>query len=46
MTINLFFITLSITRKNESKEVYEKNKEITRRMEGVKEREYELFRNM
>lgn len=48
MTINLFFITLtfSVSKRNQSKQEFEKNEQIQQKMEEVKEREYELFRNM
>ncbi|MGM0874350.1 MAG: YrzI family small protein [Bacillota bacterium] len=48
MTINLFFITLtlSVSKRKNSKEEFEKNQEIQRRMEQSREKEFELFRNM
>ncbi|MBM7605823.1 uncharacterized protein (TIGR02413 family) [Metabacillus crassostreae] len=48
MTINLFFITLtfSVSKRNQSKQEFEKNEQVQQKMEQLKEKEYELFRNM
>lgn len=48
MTINLFFITLtlSISKRKSSKQEFERNKEIQRRMEEMKEKQFEIFRDM
>ncbi|WP_226667301.1 YrzI family small protein [Metabacillus litoralis] len=46
MTINLFFITLTFSKRNQSKQEVEKNERVQQKMEKMKEREYELFRNM
>ncbi len=48
MTINLFFITLtlSISKRKQSKNDVQRNQEIQRRMDEVKEKQFEIFRNM
>ncbi|QGQ47350.1 YrzI family small protein [Metabacillus sediminilitoris] len=48
MTINLFFITLtlSVTKRKNSKEEIEKNLEVQRKMEQSREKVFNEFHNM
>jgi uncharacterized protein (TIGR02413 family) len=48
MTINLFFITLTLTvsKRNNSKEEFEKNLDVQRKMELSREKVFNEFHNM
>jgi|GEM_PF-6834348 len=48
MTINLFFITLtlSVSKRKQSKNDIQREQEIQRRMEEVKTKQFENFHNM
>ncbi|MBO1512230.1 YrzI family small protein [Metabacillus bambusae] len=48
MTINLFFITLtlSVSKRKNSKEEFERNLEVQKRMEQSKEKVFIEFHNM
>jgi uncharacterized protein (TIGR02413 family) len=48
MTINLFFITLtlSVSKRNNSKNDVERNQEIQKRMDEMKEKQFGIYREM
>ncbi|MEH7379863.1 YrzI family small protein [Bacillus sp. JJ1533] len=44
MTINLFFLTISISKRQRSIEEYQREERIHRLMEEMKERQYSMMR--
>ena len=44
MTINLFFLTISISKRHKSIEQYEREERVNKLMEEMKERQYSMMR--
>ncbi|MCC3356632.1 YrzI family small protein [Bacillus sp. REN16] len=44
MTINLFFLTISISKRQKSIEQYENEERVNKLMEEMKERQYSMMR--
>ncbi|MDR4889033.1 YrzI family small protein [Bacillus timonensis] len=44
MTINLFFLTISISKREKSIEEYQREERVNKLMEEMKERQYSMMR--
>ncbi|MFS0822611.1 YrzI family small protein [Bacillus sp. 1P02SD] len=44
MTINLFFLTISISKRKKSIEEYQREERVNKLMEEMKERQYSMMR--
>ncbi|WP_010678213.1 YrzI family small protein [Bacillus timonensis] len=44
MTINLFFLTISISKRQKSIEEYEREQRVNKLMEEMKDRQYSMIR--